>query len=116
MPELPAEGHRPGRDGRHICEGNGPVGYRRVLVAQRIGHERRYSQQNCYRAAPDPAAVRREFKPAGEAGIMLIVGIDILRRGDDDARRTTETMTIVAVCTENLIRVDAVMESRKLTE
>ena len=28
---------------------------------------------------------------------MLIVGIDILRRGDDDARRTTETMTIVAV-------------------
>jgi hypothetical protein len=25
---------------------------------------------------------------------MLIVGIDILRRGDDDARRTTGTMTI----------------------
>jgi hypothetical protein len=37
----------------------------------------------------DPAAVRREFEPAGEAGIMLIVGIDILPRGDNDGHRRT---------------------------
>jgi hypothetical protein len=55
--------HRLRRDGRRTYECGGPIAYRRVLMAQRIGHKRRDPQKNCYRAAPHDGIQPQDARP-----------------------------------------------------